>query len=604
MNVQSTEVKDICELVRTLPTGQLHALLSSPPLGIDILEHAAFCEQCGRVVERASTFEFNNLSDEQNAKFRKVGLEIAASIRSSMSDTDSSSTVKGLLEMPTLRATHTRSTIQLSSVVHRLISAYERLHWRGSPRRVAAVVLGAATFLFVSLVRHLLMHAFLWVHVSALAIAVLLLLPEILARLADSPEFAAKVFVRRSKVIGTVLVANLAFAALLSFIYRPWQHDAFTVVSATQFFLQGALLGVVVRMLFVRYLEKALCGVSIDTVEAALLLMVGAYLWLFPTSDGYVLAAPYLAGIAAGFVVHFTFRGLAQQAAREARLRENILATLGGPDGPQLYRRESDAVYLYAREDWLRLRELLKINHTMMTTPLAIVQASMERFHGNYHKALQISERELQRCGPVDELMAYLLLLKSSCLADLGTDPQKMFEALEHALRLAPKCVLLKITWALRTAERVALGPCTSSADKRLLLRAYVQAHQAVRQAEADHPTIWGLAVGKSDRVARTFLFDAFGYVALRAGYTRLSKRLLDDCVNDDPKFASPYLHLGEWYIALALESRTDDESTTRYKRLARMSLSIAVELEGRRESLIKRRAQGLLALVHPVPVA
>jgi len=90
---ESLEAKDICDLVRTLSIQQLSALLNSPPLGIDILEHAAFCTRCGEAVERAGTFEFNNLTTEQKTEFRKIGREIANSMHLGMLRSETRATV-------------------------------------------------------------------------------------------------------------------------------------------------------------------------------------------------------------------------------------------------------------------------------------------------------------------------------------------------------------------------------------------------------------------------------------------------------------------------------------------------------------------------------
>lgn len=74
-----TDVSNICELVQSLPLEQLNNLLGSPLLGTDILEHAAFCKECGKIVERASASEFSGLPAPQRSAFEKIGRDIAAS---------------------------------------------------------------------------------------------------------------------------------------------------------------------------------------------------------------------------------------------------------------------------------------------------------------------------------------------------------------------------------------------------------------------------------------------------------------------------------------------------------------------------------------------
>src|SRR5262249_54849370 len=158
--------------------------------------------------------------------------------------------------------------------------------------------LGAATLLAVAIFKHLSIHIFLLVHLSAVSIAFVLLLPEILAKLMDRPEFPGPVFARRTTVIATLLSSTLPTALVLIIVYRPWQHEGFTLEAALITFVQGAFVGGFIRALFVAYLDNALKGVSTEAIEAMLLLAVAVYLLLFPASEQrYVLAPSYLAGI-------------------------------------------------------------------------------------------------------------------------------------------------------------------------------------------------------------------------------------------------------------------------------------------------------------------
>jgi hypothetical protein len=457
------------------------------------------------------------------------------------------------------------------------------------------VAVAVAVFLVV-VARHLIIHALHVVDLSAVATAFVLLIPELVARLAEDPGFTAKVFVRRSAVIGTLLGATLSFAVLIAVVYRPWQNDGFSLLLASQFVVQGIIVGAAIRLLFVRYLEKAIEGVSTEAVEVTLLVTVAGYLWLFPASERHaVLAAPYLVGIAMGFVGHFVLRGVAQNAAGAMRRRLIVLALLGGPNGPSLREPELRALDYYVNEEWRPLQDLIKRTHgVLLTTPLVIIKTAMECSHGEYEKALTSVNNALQNGNPVDELAPYLQLQKALCLSDLGTDPDEMFRVLREARPKSPRCVLRKCVWALRTAELVPLDRTPTPVERRRLKRAYVEMRQALRLAEVDELTVWSAAIGQAVPVTWTFLLDAFAYTALRNGDHHLSRALLLHCTRVDSKFASPYLHLGEWNLVQMARSNAHDERMMSRRR-ARTCLSIAIELEGKRDSLVKRRAQMLL---------
>jgi hypothetical protein len=463
-----------------------------------------------------------------------------------------------------------------------------------SVSRPQTAPLGAATLLTVAFARHLSIHIFLLIRLSAVSIAIVLLLPEILARLIGKPEFAGNVFARRSTVILVLLSSTLASAAILTIVYRPWRHDEFNVESALTIVVQGAFIGAFIRSLFVTYLEKALKGVSTDAVEAMLLLSVAFYLLLFPTSpDRYVLAPAYLAGISAGFLAHFGARGLTHRAARSTRIRRTLFALLNKP-GNQFAQSESEAITLYLRESFYQLEKLFARNAKDMTTSMVIIQSSMYRLQGSFDKALTVVEKQLIACMGQGALVLYLHLQKAICLSDLNFSVQLVLAELELVMSVAPGCILAKCTWALRVVEMISYGS-DSEADKHLLRRALIQARQALSLAQVEETSLWGGILGLPVPVTWTYLLDVLAYVSLRNGDKTLSKALLEHCITTDPKFSAPYLHLGEWYLIRSFDQATSDNISARDRKLAKLCLNIAKALEGKRESLTKRRAQSLL---------
>jgi hypothetical protein len=471
-----------------------------------------------------------------------------------------------------------------------------------APADVPTPVAAAALLLAVAVTRHLMLHAFELLHFSALFVASVLLLPEVLGRLCDRPEFAAKVFVRRAAVIGTLVMVNLVFAVLLAYWYRPWHATAFTTPAVTQFFLEGALVGGAIRSLFVIYLRKALGGGTTEYVEAMLLAMVAIYLTLFPAGGQHdALAVPYLLGIGGGFVAHFLIRTAGQRSARDERFLRKIEDFVGGADGPPLQARELTAVKLFVKGKLDQLREHLKVHSGTPTAPLVIAEALMEHSVADYSRAEMLVDAELQRSGGNGELDTYLLLLKALCIADRGDNPDAMFRVLDEALRRNPECTLCQIYWALRTTESIPLLGGHSPADERALRRAYGYAIQALRHAGQRVESIWGPLVAHAIPLTSMFLLDAFAYVALRMGDRLQAKAMLEACIHHDPKFAAPYVHLGELYVLTACES-SDQRRVERCRRLTRISLCIAIELERGRETSTKRRAEALLRTTLEMP--
>jgi hypothetical protein len=468
----------------------------------------------------------------------------------------------------------------------------------------------AVGVLVVVLARHLATHVFHLVNVSAIATAAVLLLPELVARLGHDAAFTARIFVRRSSVITVILGANLFFAAVLTAVDPPWLIAEFDWMAASTFAVTGGIVGGVIRFLFVRYLQKAIEGVPTEAVEVTLLAMVSVYLWLFPASERHnIFAAAYLVGIASGFMVHFVLRGLVQRAAGATRRRVLMLTLLGGIHGPRLYPRELNAIELYVHQEWRPLRRLLENTQgEMRTTALTIIHASMEYAQGEFDRAYRVVDDGLSEPNRAEDMITYLLLLKTLCLTDLGRGPEAM-NTIEEALRRTPDCMLANCLSALRAVEQVPLDRPPTAAERLSITRASEQMRRALQLAEQDQMAFWNIAieqavpqsmafwsvaVAQAVPVTATFLLDAWAYVALRNGDLHVSKAVLLHCVRTDPKFASPYLHLGEWYLIQRAYVK-HRETRQMISRRASICLHIAVQLEAGRDSLVRRRAQWLL---------
>lgn len=66
----STLDKPICDYVRGLSDERLKFLISTPPLGLDLLEHAAFCNECGKRIEELGNQVFANFPAEEQKELK------------------------------------------------------------------------------------------------------------------------------------------------------------------------------------------------------------------------------------------------------------------------------------------------------------------------------------------------------------------------------------------------------------------------------------------------------------------------------------------------------------------------------------------------------
>jgi hypothetical protein len=468
----------------------------------------------------------------------------------------------------------------------------------------------------VAFARHAVVETAGFLRFSAVSGALFLLLPELLARFLENAGFAAAVFVRRTAVLASVLGWHLAFAALLMLLDPSWHDPEFTAYGASRFFLIGAIVGVVIRLVFVAYLMRVLRGVSTDEAEAALLAVVAGYLWIFPASPSHDMFAPfYLIGVAAGCLLHFLVRRGEQSSAREAQMRQSILIALDDVDGPWFHRKVGDAIEMYIHQRWRALRKFFEAADLDLP-PLAVIHASMEWFLGEPRKALAIVDRELQRERVDEGYTTCLLILKALCHADLD-QPAAALQAMELALTRRGACLLTKVLLALFIAWQVPLGGTRTPEQEARLARALdlisaalQQAEEYRRRGEAGDTTrlhysngnerVTALLVGKALPVTRTFLLGTYAYISFRCGQVMLAESLLDDCLKRDQKCAYLHLYRGEVYLSLARTASNDEELLHKYRRRAGIALHIAIELERGRDSAVKRRARHLLQESEP----
>jgi hypothetical protein len=66
----------LCEFIESLEPGHLYWLITTPPLGDDILDHAMSCHNCAVRIEEAGEAEYTSLPLEERRQYRETALRI------------------------------------------------------------------------------------------------------------------------------------------------------------------------------------------------------------------------------------------------------------------------------------------------------------------------------------------------------------------------------------------------------------------------------------------------------------------------------------------------------------------------------------------------
>ncbi len=422
------------------------------------------------------------------------------------------------------------------------------------------------------------------------------------------PAFTAVLIAKRHIVADALMVASLLVGTLALLLSNTAPALDYSSLVLPQFALQGAVVGVVVRMLVLAVFARLLKGSHVEIHRLFLLVALTIFLWLFPFLESHRLYAGfYLYGFGLGFWIHYLVRNKEHLRAQTARHSRNITELLG--NSVKLTGMEVDAVKHYARQAWRHLDRLFSNTEHHPTTVLAIIKASAQRLKGRYDEARTTIDVELARDGHDTSLDTFLYLHKALSLGDLNLKAE-MRETLQKASQCEANCLLTLVTKGLRIAEELPfleeVSPSDAShEDQRHEALKFIW--EALKLNEVARPELIARIVGRTVPVTWTFLLDAYAYVLLKAGHHRFSRALLIDCIYEDPYFSAPYLHLGEWCIAELLKasrpnSSASDEvdgaqrpSMERSRRVAPLCLNIAIRLEGGRRSLTKRRARELL---------
>lgn len=425
-----------------------------------------------------------------------------------------------------------------------------------------------------------------------------------------SPSLAGRMFAGRMEVTATftMVMLTLGSVSLLAGQSVIREH---TFAEVATFALLGVFGGVILRFAIAHTFWQMIRGNQTRNTQAGTLLLLGAMIAAIPASVPHrSMLALHLCGLATGAFLYSAIRKQESTRAQQQR-RFQTISRYVSRSGETLSVLDTKAIKAFAVQDASTLRSFFR-KHAEHSTAVVLMRAALDRIAGQYEHAL-ILLREEAKHPDLDPRLANLIYLQIALnLGETTVDDDAMADALRVAESLHPDCVLTLTTSALRLAEDVPLESLVSPDDERQRSdqqSALAAIWRALDLNERRAPErLLAIVTGATVPVTWTFLLDAYAYVSLKCGKIRLARTLLLQCIREDPAFSSAHLHIGEWYYLQSLRTRVstaDNRAMEHWNHHAALSASIAIALEGKRDSRVKKRARHLYKLIaglHPDP--
>ena len=412
------------------------------------------------------------------------------------------------------------------------------------------------------------------------------------------PEISAWAAAKRQWVNRFVVTVSLIiFVSLLAWANRmniTLEHSWYSI---SQYFVIGALLGIMLRQLVGWFFISNFIGNPVSIQKYAFLLSFLATIWLLPIGNPQIAnLSCYVLGLGTGYMIHFTVRTRQRGRAQFHRTGQTILEMFSDSEIKDRFSPiETEAIRNFAKHNFRALKKLLH-KQQELSSVLTIIKFAMERSQGNYPKCLHTIETELANDRRDPDLESQLYCCRALCRSDAGGGDDMMFKDLERALEIRTKqkndCVLARISLSLRLAEKV---PMEGDEDNQDRVRSFWHIWRALKLYAKGIPLeTLELVIGVTVPISWTLILDAYGFSLLKLNDMRLSKSVLTYCIYVDPGFSSPYLHLGEWHLTEAMTKQNQYEKFHQ-NELAKYCFLMAKYLEGKKESRIKRRADELI---------
>ena len=366
------------------------------------------------------------------------------------------------------------------------------------------------------------------------------------------------------------------------------------------FILEGVAVGFILRRVGGRALSMEIFGRPRNRQRMYLAFAIALLILLLPASKTHKnLDNVYLLGVAAGLLAHDLFRRHEAAQAEYERVRRNVRKLVSAP-GEETGNVPEDFI---VAENYLAYRQIRRLRDHLSTfrrpnTWMIVIEVCMLRYLGQYANAVTRALGELERDKRERSLDQTLHLLLSLNYSELGQEAL-VAKHLKAALALDRECPIGKLTLALRMIESPEVAKEFPAQNPLQLVREATASIETTPQK----PEAKKRAIARSVPLGHTFLMDAYGYALLHSGQLETSRALLTLCIYEDPHYSGAYLHLGEWMLHmadLAASAGAEPATIAFFDETTRFLLEIAIGLERKRESLIKRRAKALLSGTRP----
>lgn len=370
------------------------------------------------------------------------------------------------------------------------------------------------------------------------------------------------------------------------------------------YLIVAALIAVILRQVLEQMSTLLLLGRFTSRSELMLLVGAGLAILVFPWTDAPIDQAAYLFGLGLGFVVHKSVRLSIVRAAELYRGFENVLNiwpglswTTGELDALKLLAKGRDfpsGRFKKLRAYLLELRQRQQGGDLLCwTKPLALISATAYKIEGQFQRAIEETE-DAEPDNLEDPVNAHLLLLRIMCLDEINKTEDA--DALIETLRLSkhgPKCPVTNALHAERLAHR-CLAHLTGVRQETEALR---YAHAAMeqrgriiheRRKEPEPKTRMDFLsnfIEVSMPSKASFMDEILGLSYLAAGYPDQARNYFSRCIVLDPTLASPYMHLGDYFLLRGpLWERKVSE---REVQCAKAAYYAAAIVEGEKESRV-----------------
>ncbi len=450
---------------------------------------------------------------------------------------------------------------------------------------------------------------FVWLHINTLPlwIGIFTLVPPFLSEFFSDirhSKLMAYAYTHRRRF--AVFVLGLCFILACGLYFRYPFHQYYNnlnyinkFILITQFTLQGAIVGLTIRILLLNLFADIIRARDIHKAKLLIMLAWIVFIIMFPLNERHrSISSIYLLGFGLGFFIHYTIRVQEKKDVLRNRLKINILALVESIKNDQIHNsgqntdhnsemklssEEIEAIKLYSSQKWKKLSAYI---HDQDETPtLFFIQLAMLKKLHQYEVAIELINEKLEKQNLHEPFRHYYhlhyALNEKERFKKNGewVNKDKIIQHLDLALKIDPNCLLTCATYALHIAGELNESSSTYESDKNKALDLMwtamkINENKPIRR-------LVGYTTGMTVPVTSTFLLDSYGYVLLKCGKRKFSKALILQSLFQDPTFPATFYHLAEWYYLYFIQQNNLNESINdNWRQAAILCLQITIEME------------------------